>query len=72
MYVKVLAVVKVKECSNHNEGLPATCNYVTYTTVFQLFVFFFPVVVFPLFYLLSVMDFYVSLQKVSLSMIFFP
>lgn len=64
---KVLAVVKVKECSNHNEGLPATCNYVTYTTVFQLFVFFFLVVVFLLFYLLSVMDLYVSLQKVSLS-----
>lgn len=67
---KVLAVVKVKECSNHNEGLPATCNYVTYTTVFQLF--FFLLLFSHFFYLLSVMDFYVSLQKVSLSIIFFP
>lgn len=64
---KVLAIVKVKERANHNEGLPATCNYVTWTTVFQLFFcFFFLVVVFPHFYQLSVMDLYVSLQKVSL------
>lgn len=55
--------------TNHNEGLPAICNCVTYNTVFQLLLF---VVVFPHFYLLSVMDLYVSLQKVSLSKIFFP
>ena len=63
---KVLAIVKVKERANHNEGLPATCNYVTWTTVFQLLFFFFLVVVFPHFYQLSVMDLYVRLQKVSL------